>query len=174
MAFSQLHYTSCKNGLASYDGFQFCALTPGVPTEVMREIERLTIYELPPEAAGDRGGDGRQYPVNLLYTSTEALDHTVISKISYAGRDFSNRPGNYFAHSLVTSRQIDDPQTLLPVELWEAPFWQSARTSVTELAPLTEPLARGSLTPGVVDGFVGAAPGRNEFVKALVTAAEVG
>lgn len=47
MAFSQLHYTSCELGISGHSGFQFCAITPGVSNEVMREVEKLTFYEAP-------------------------------------------------------------------------------------------------------------------------------
>jgi hypothetical protein len=173
MLFSQLHYTSCKDGLASYDGFQFCAMTPGLATEVMREVEKLTVYELPLGWAdvGDRGD--ADYPVNLLYTFSDALDLVVIARVEYAGRDFSNRPGNYFAHSLVTRERAGDPGAPLPIELWDAPFWQSSRGVDTELPPLAAPLSKGPITPRVIADFIAAVPGRTEFAKALLTAADL-
>lgn len=173
MPFSQLHYTSCKNGLASYDGFQFCAMTPGLAIAVMREVEKLTVYELPLgwADAGDRGDT--DYPVNLLYTFNESLDLMVVARVEYAGRDFSNRPGNYFAHSLVAQDMNGDPQPLLPIELWGAPFWQTARGGEAELPPLAAPLSKGPITLRVIADFIAAVPGRGEFTKALLTAADL-
>lgn len=173
MPFSQLHYTSCKDGLASYDGFQFCAMTPGLAIEVMREVERLTVYEFPLGWAdiGDR--EDADYPVNLLYTLSESLDLMVVARVEYAGRDFSNRPGNYFAHSLVARESADDSEPLLPIELWDAPFWRTRRSAETELPPLAAPLSKGPITPRIIADFVAAVPGRDEVAKALLTAADL-
>src|SRR5437764_8470891 len=102
MTFSQLHYTSCESGLSGYSGFQFCAATAGIPREVMREVERHTIYELPSDIRENDSESPDMFPVNLLYTHGEGSGVTLIARVQFTGLDFSNRSGNYFAHSLVT------------------------------------------------------------------------
>ena len=172
MAFSQLHYTSCENGLANYSGFQFCALTPGVSADVMREVERLTVYELPAGGAEVQDQAPDELPVNLMYTFSDNLGVAIVAKVKYAGRDFSNRPGNYFAHSLVTRDPERDLQPILPVELWDAPFWASSQVSSHELSALAGPLRRGPVTRQLIDEFLAAEPGRIVYLEALLTAAD--
>ena len=64
MAFQQLYYTSCERGVGGYAGFQFNALSPGTGTRVMREVERLTVYELPSWDSSPADA-----PVNLCHVS---------------------------------------------------------------------------------------------------------
>jgi hypothetical protein len=173
MPYAQLHYTSCKNGLARYDGFQFCAMTPGLPAEIMREVEKQTVYQLPGGWAETADREAEAYPVNLLYTKSDQLDVTIIAQVRYAGRDFSNRPGNYFAHTLVAQRPDATAASLLPVELWDAPFWRNTRTGSTDLPVLNEPLRAGPVTPGAIDDFIAAEPRRPHFIRALLTAADI-
>lgn len=142
MAFLQLHYTSCENGLSGYSGFQFCALTQGVSRAMMREVERQTIYEPPTIELAT----GQQTPVNLLYMYDEGLAAVIIARIEFTGLDFSNRLGNYFVHALVSTNPEDDLRSLLPVELWDAPFWQSSQGADTELPPLDSPPPLGPVT----------------------------
>lgn len=172
MAFSQLHYTSCENGLANYAGFQFCAMTPGIPAEVMREVERLTVYELPFPGIDDNDPAAREFPVNLLYTFSDKLGVAIVAQVKFAGRDFSNRPGNYFAHSLVTARPERDLQSVLPAEFWAAPFWVSTQQDMHELRPLSAPPGRGPLTRHIIDEFLTAEPSRNACLEKMLIAAD--
>src|SRR5580658_8498751 len=125
MAFQQLYYTSCEHGLLGYGGFQFNATTPGISSALLREVENLTAYEPPRSMPVDPGpGELADYPVALS--------------------DYSGRPGNYFAHALVTDSVADFGQ-VLPVELWEAPLWQTKPVREIELPSLPGPPARGAL-----------------------------
>src|SRR5215472_10228192 len=103
MPFQQLHYTSCEQGLAGHSGFQFCAITDGVSRETMREVERLTVYEPARRATGASAGGGDDQPTNFLYTVSEISGHSIIARVAFVGLDFSNRSGNYFAHTLVAT-----------------------------------------------------------------------
>lgn len=171
MTFSQLHYTSCENGLSGYSGFQFCAATAGVPREIMREVERHTIYELPSDIRENDDGSPDAFPVNLVYARGEGSGVTLIARVQFSGLDFSNRSGNYFAHSLVTSSP-EDLRSFLPVELWDAPFWQSRQGTSDELPPLAASLPTGSITRQLIADFLMSQAGSHERAAALLTAAE--
>jgi hypothetical protein len=170
MSFSQLHYTSCESGLGNYSGFQFCAVTPSVSSEIMREVERLTIYELP---LGWREAEAEAHsPVNLLHTFSDNSGARIIARVAFSGRDFSNRPGNYFAHSLVASEPGLDLEHLLPIELWDAPFWASRLDGVGDLPPLTIPLRPGPITRELIAGLLTADARATDRAVALLTAAD--
>jgi hypothetical protein len=173
MPFYQLHYTSCKMGISGHSGFQFSAMSPDVPTEVMREVERLTVYEQPrlTREAG-QSLDPDLFPTNLLYTYSEVTGLTIIAQVRFAGLDFSNRSGNYFAHSLITGSPADDLQDVFPAELWDASFWDSQRGDVTELPLLGGPLPPGPITRQVVSRFLTASPENEEILPLLLTAAD--
>lgn len=191
MAFFQLHYTSCEIGLSGHSGFQFSAITPDVPAEVMREVEKLTVYEQP-RLTRDTGQnlDPDRFPTNLLYTFSETTGLTIIARVRSAGLDFSNRSGNYFAHSLVTSSPDDDLRAAFPAELWNAPFWDSQQADAPELPLLTGPLPPGPITRQKVTQFLAAwqadrkanrpeddgletgRPKDDDFLPALLTAAD--
>ncbi len=135
MAFWQLHYTSCRDGLLGQPGFQFAAVTPGVAPEIRSAVEDLTTYRppqsMPVDPAPDQLG---QYPVALIHQPGVA-GRSITAQVSYLGRDFSNRPGNYFAHTLVAGSAADFGG-LLPIELWEAPCWRRQASANRELPPL--------------------------------------
>ena len=102
----------------------------------MREVERYTIYEPPLalQATGTRAPD--EFPVNLLYAFNSSPEIVIIARVQFTGLDFSNRSGNYFAHSLLTDNPGADMHEVLPVELWNASFWQSRQSDRAELPPL--------------------------------------
>lgn len=143
MGFAQLYYTSCEHGLSGYAGYQFNAATPGVDPRVLREIERFTVYE-PPRSSLPEHVD--EHPVNLCY-SPDVGGVPVLSRVISSGDDPSGRPGNYFAHSLVSSTPGTGP---LPAELWEADFWVETPVddpAAVELSELTE----SEVGPGPLD-----------------------
>ena len=155
MAFQQLYYTSCEHGLGGYGGYQFTAITPGVPPDVLREVEERTVYEPPHWPTGSDQGDPEAYPVAFSYGMSEVTGEAIIARAVSAGTDYSGRPGNYFVHALVTSTPEQDFGSLLPVELWGAKFWRSAPDATTELPELSGP------SPGVIDR-----PGVQAFLDA--------
>ena len=104
MAFQQLHYTSCEHGLSGYSGFQFNAVTPGISPVVMREVEDRTVYEPPGWlVASPRPEQPSAYPVAFCYGTSDATGAVITAQAVFAGTDYSGRPGNYFAHALVTA-----------------------------------------------------------------------
>ena len=153
MAFRQLYYTSCEHGLLGFGGFQFNAATPGVLPQVMREIEDLTTYEPPRWMRADSGlGELADYPVALSH-SLGSDGSVIVARVVFAGVDYTGRPGNYFAHALVTE-SAGDFGPVLPAELWEASFWQTAPAAVTELPELPGPPPAGPLNRVGVQAFL--------------------
>jgi GTPase-associated protein 1, N-terminal domain type 2/GTPase-associated protein 1, C-terminal domain/GTPase-associated protein 1, middle domain len=146
MSFQQLYYTSCEHGLGGYGGYQFSAVTPGVSPAVLREVEERTVYEPPRWLTVPDPDEPEAYPVAFSHGTSHAAGTTITARVVSAGTDYSGRPGNYFAHALVTSTPAQDFGPLLPAELWEAAVWQSTPAAGNELPELP-----GPLTPGVVD-----------------------
>ena len=169
MGWGQLYYTSCEKGLSPYAGFQFNAATPGIPAELMREVEGLTSYE-PPRSLGyhpDRAAiEGS--PVNLVYRPGPA---GVLASVRFVGEDFSHRMGNYFAHSIVPMHGDEDFDSSLPIEFWDSRFWVHTPASQTELPALATLPDRGPIRRESVDRFLA---GRFDvdFVARLLTATE--
>ncbi|WP_160051675.1 GTPase-associated protein 1-related protein [Nocardiopsis sp. FR26] len=143
MGFAQLYYTSCEQGLSGYAGYQFNAATPGVDPQVLREIERFTVYEPPRSCPPEQVAE---HPVNLCY-SPDVGGVPVLSRVVSSGNDPSGRPGNYFAHSLVSTGSGAGP---LPAELWEADFWAEAPVGDPRQAELAE-LSEAEVGPGPLD-----------------------
>ena len=123
MAFQQLYYTSCEHGLGGYGGYQFNAITPGIPPVVLREVEERTVYEPPRWLLADP--DPEAYPVAFSYGMSTATGMAIAAHVVFTGTDYSGRPGNYFVHALATSAPERDFGPLLPAELWGAALWRS-------------------------------------------------
>ncbi len=150
MTFQQLYYTSCEHGVGGHAGFQFNALSQGVGTRVMREVEQLTVYELPSWDSSPADA-----PMNLCHVPDAVRGGAITANVVYAGADFSGRAGNYFAHALVTEDPDRDFGGLLPVELWESPVWSRTAVGSTILPAIEGAPPRGSLDRPAVAAFVG-------------------
>lgn len=158
MAFGQLYYTSCATGLSGFAGFQFNAASAGLSPVMMREVEQLTVYEPPEHMSADPDpAELSGYPVNLLHTFSEADGTAIVAQTVFTGRDFSHRPGNYFAHTLVAG-SAGDLADILPIELWESRLWRTEPVSDQRLPAISGALPRGPLS-------------RENIVAALDTAA---
>ncbi len=170
MAFRQLYYTSCETGLAGYGGYQFNAVTPGISPLVMREVEDRSVYEPPRWLIAEPALDEPEaYPVALSYAKSEATDAVIVTHVMFAGTDYSGRPGNYFAHALVTATPGPDLGPLLPAELWGADFWRGTPVGSTELPELRGPLPRGVIDRAGVQAFLDAR-GSENMLPELLTA----
>jgi hypothetical protein len=118
----QLHYTSCRRGLAASAGFQVRALTTGIQPDEQREIERRGVYR-PPRTAPPTPSDeeiARDFPRALRYYPLSS-GRWALTLASYTGRDYSGRWGNFFAHTLVFD---GPPPALWPVDLFEWEGWK--------------------------------------------------
>jgi len=170
VAFRQLYYTSCENGLGGYGGYQFNAITPGVPAAVMREVEDRTVYEPPSWLLADpRPDEPEAYPIAFSHGTSEASGATITAQVVFTGTDYSGRPGNYFAHALVTGTPEQDFGARLPVELWGAELWQASPVGGTELPELPGPPPRGPIDRPGVQAFLDAR-GADGVLPELLTA----
>jgi hypothetical protein len=170
MAFAQLYYTSCEHGLGGYGGYQFNAVTPGVPPVVLREVEERTVYEPPRWLLADPCPDEPEaYPVAFSYGMSEATGMAIASHVVFTGTDYSGRPGNYFVHALATSAPERDFGALVPAELWGAALWQSSPVDGTELPELPGPPPRGVIDRPGVQAFLDAR-GAEAALPELLTA----
>ena len=173
MSFLQLHYTSCEHGLSGYSGFQFCSVTPGTQPEIMRDIEQLTIYETPrPMTADEARRQAKELPVNLVYTYTDNPKKAIIAQVKSTGTDFSNRTGNYFAHSLVTFDPDEDLRDVLPIELWDAPFWITRQSTLTDLPALSSLPSCGTISRKMMSDFMAEESARLDQMASLLTAVD--
>src|SRR5215472_2516352 len=103
----QLYYTSCRRGLLGYGGFQFNAVSPGVTTAQMREVEEATSYQPPgPGFSGAAEAHDTDLPVAFSHRESE-LGYSITARVVGTGADYSGRPGNYFAHALITDSPAD-------------------------------------------------------------------
>ena len=170
MAFQQLYYTSCENGLGGYGGYQFNAITPGVSAAVMREVEDRTVYEPPGWLLADPCPDEPEaYPIAFSHGTSEATGAAITARVVFTGTDYSGRPGNYFAHALVTGAPEQDFGPLLPVELWGAELWQASPADGTDLPELPGPPPRGPIDRPGVQAFLDAR-GADGVLPELLTA----
>jgi hypothetical protein len=151
VAFQQLYYTSCEHGVEGYAGFQFNAVSQGVGARVMREVEQLTVYELPSWDSSPADA-----PVNLCHVRDASHGRAIIANVVYAGTDFSGRAGNYFAHALVTEEPERDFGGLLPVEMWESAAWSRTAADSTVLPAFQGVPPRGSFDRPTVAAFLDA------------------
>ncbi|WP_327006422.1 GTPase-associated protein 1-related protein [Dactylosporangium sp. NBC_01737] len=167
MALGQLYYTSCRTGITGYPGYQFNAVTPGIPLDVMRDVEGLTAYE-PPRSLTAAGVDLDRYPVNLCHLPG---DTTVVASVEFVGEDYSRRSGNYFAHALVAADPEHDLAGCRPIELWRSHGWVTEPVEHADLPELPQPPSPGPLTPQLVgDSLTGG--GNDHHLGAMLTAAE--
>lgn len=157
MTFQQLHYTSCPDGPAGFSGFQFSAATPDIAQAVLREVEELTVYQ-PPSwlLASPQLDQPDAYPVMFLHAASAVTGAAITAQVVFAGKDYSGRPGNYFAHALVTSTPGADFGPVRPAELWGSELWQRSQASGTELPALTGPPPRGFIDPPGAQAFLDA------------------
>ena len=169
----QFYYTSCERGLGGHAGYQFNAATPGAPAALVREVEPLLSYEPPPSMLRAQSAQElERCPVNLFYVPGPVM---IVANVEYLGRDYTRRPGNFFAHALAAPAGESAGESgplgpLLPIELWRAPGWQRVEAAETGLPPFTGPPARGSLTPAAVAEFLAGQPHRDLLAR-LATAA---
>lgn len=167
MSFQQLYYTSSEHGLSGYPGFQFTAVSAGVDPRIMRQVEELTVYDRPsgPVEPGEE-------PVNLCHVLNEVTGMAVTARVVYAGLDPSGRPGNYFAHTLVSADPGRDFGELRPVELWGSPVWRVEVAAEMSLPLLGQLPPAGPLDRVVVAEFLAQRRGSTELLAALLTAAD--
>lgn len=174
----QLFYTSCRRGTASSPGFQIRAFTPGIQPEEQREVERRGVYRPP------RGGAPMPSDEEIARDFPRALRHYPLSSgrwaltlASYAGRDYSGRWGNFFAHTLVFDGA---PPPLWPIDYYEWEGWKRRLPpgEDTDEPPSTPPaIDLGELAPAEsfalaeLAAFLAEGPGRRDLLARMGRAA---
>lgn len=181
----QLHYTSCRRGQGAGAGFQTRALTPGILPDEQREIERRGLYRPPRDAPQEPTPEQieAELPRSLRFYTLES-GRRALTRCGYAGRDYSGRWGNYFAHTLVFE---GDPPPIWPVDFYEWEGWvdrlDPADDTEAEPAPLP-PVDLAEVAPGAsfsleeLQAFLRERPGRTELLgrmgRAVLLHAESG
>ena len=141
----QLHYTSCRQGQSGNAGFQIRALTEGIRPDEQREIERRGVYRPPRDVRQDPSPEeiGRDFPRALRCYTLES-GRSAITRACYAGRDYSGRWGNFFAHTLVLENGRSPG--LWPIDLYEWNGWKDALAPEEDSEETPSPLPLADLT----------------------------
>ncbi|WP_032917154.1 GTPase-associated protein 1-related protein [Streptomyces rimosus] len=136
MSLAQLHYTSAPPG-PDGSGFRFTAVTPGLPTSLLREAEPLIGYE-PPRDAPPRPTDEQLDGFPRMFSHTLLSDGSrLLSRTVYTGADYSGRWGNFHAHAVHLPVGARLPGDQLPITAWESARWAVRTPEGAEPAPLT-------------------------------------
>ncbi len=130
MPVEQMIYTSCRRGLGAGAGFQTQAVSPGLTLEDRRELERVEAYHYP-----------RGLPINPSVDDIERFCPPClrlkclsggargVTRLIYARADYSGRPGNYLAHSIVLPPDVP----MWPIDL---ALWQGWHETVADEPPV--------------------------------------
>jgi hypothetical protein len=177
----QLHYTSCRAGVRSGKGFQTRALSTGLRPDEQREIEAQGGYSPPRDAASEPPWDEieRDFPVLFRFYRLSSGRYA-ITRSQYSGQDYSERWGNFFAHTLVFDEW---PPAVWPIDYYEWPGWKRRLEPAEDTETPPEPLPRialggaepsASFTLDELQAFLQEAPGRVETLAAMIRAVFVG
>ena len=136
MAVLQHYYTSYVNRETGSAGFQVKAMSPGIGGDAQSTIARLISYRIPPRL--DEYAIA-SHPMALRYFYRTPQEAILLCSQSN-GTDENGRPGNFFAHSLVTPPDIFT--SIPPILYWRSPFWRSkdpgTRTAIEPINSVEE------------------------------------
>lgn len=174
----QLHYTSCRRGTGSGAGFQTRAMSPGIAPDEQRELERRGGYRPPRDFPAEPGDEEirRDFPRALRFQVLPSGRRAVILSC-YAGRDYSGRWGNFFAHSLLFEAKEELP--FWPIDLLEWPGWKISLPAAEDQEEVPPPLLVveiGAEPPGTsfdleeLAAFLKEEPGRPELLARILRA----
>jgi hypothetical protein len=118
----QLEYTSCRCGQRGGKGFQTRAASPGIRPDEQHEIEGQGGYTPPRDAPSEPTWEVIEHDFPVLFRYYQiASGRFAITRAQYTGRDYSERWGNFFAHTLVVE---DGPLERWPIDYYEWPGWK--------------------------------------------------
>lgn len=116
----QLYYTSAEKRLDGQSGFGVLAKTSGLSEADVQAIGVYNHYHRP--ADFDEAGDPASAPQSLSFYGMGAGRYAM-TNASYVGTDYTGRPGNFFAHTVVCTVDELGPIDGTPVSLQDHPFW---------------------------------------------------
>ena len=119
MAMLQHYYTSTTKGTSGSAGFQCKAMSPGISAEDLNILNKLIGYRIPPTLM-DRPIS--EHPAALRYDYWGTQKCVLLCSQSN-GSDENGRPGNFFAHSVITSPK--DFEVIPPIMFYRHPFWRT-------------------------------------------------
>lgn len=136
MAVLQHYYTSYVNRETGSAGFQVKAMSPGISSDTQSTITRLISYRIPSRLDEY---ETSTHPVALRYYYRSPEEAILLCSQSN-GTDENGRPGNFFAHSLITEPDIF--ANMPAILYWRSPLWrtkdQATRSVIEPLHSLEE------------------------------------
>nr|VFK28909.1 MAG: hypothetical protein BECKMB1821G_GA0114241_10431 [Candidatus Kentron sp. MB]VFK33395.1 MAG: hypothetical protein BECKMB1821I_GA0114274_10451 [Candidatus Kentron sp. MB]VFK76144.1 MAG: hypothetical protein BECKMB1821H_GA0114242_10441 [Candidatus Kentron sp. MB] len=94
----QVHYTSCRHGSTGYAGFQVRATSEGIDPSDLQEVVKHCSYRRPLSGQGHE--ENNDLPVACRFYRLSSGRYA-LTRACYTGTDYSDREGNFFAHTLV-------------------------------------------------------------------------
>lgn len=126
----QVHYTSCHYGISGQQsGFQVRAMSNGVSQVELNEIMKRSGYKRP---QGEQ-----EHPVAFRYYVLSSGKYA-LTRVVYAGTDYSGREGNLFAHTLVFDELDIWPSSLFKWEEWKSHLEEGEDEEKPEPLPVVE------------------------------------
>jgi hypothetical protein len=121
MKAEQLYYTSCENGLENASGFQIKAMSNGFTKT--NDVRQLGAYEPARDLPSQPNEEElKKFPILFKYK-----DNIFVRSV-YVGRDYTQRFGNYFMHTL----EVDEID-FYPIDLYFWDGWVSNEEKVGSL-----------------------------------------
>lgn len=119
MAMLQHYYTSCEKGTSGSAGFQCKAMSAAISPQELKAINNIIGYRIPPTMDEY---DIPRHPIALRYDYLHK-DKCLLVCSQSNGTDEKGRPGNFFAHSVITHPQ--DFAVFPPIMFWRHNFWRT-------------------------------------------------
>jgi len=174
----QHHYTSCRKGCGAGPGFQTRCQSERLQPSDRVEIERRGVYIAPRDLTQEPNEEeiDQNFPRAFRYCLLESGRWALIHSC-YAGRDYSGRWGNYFAHALIGEGNA--PPLAWPIDLYEWSGWKRRLTSDedTDAPPPSLPLVDLADIPSAVSftfeelrDFLREDPTRRSGLEAMIRA----
>ena len=180
MSAEQLLYTSCRKGQSSGAGFQIRSMSTGIDPEEQREIISKSGYHPPRSAIREPTIE----EINATFPQAFKLYNLksgrwALTLSSYVGLDYSQRWGNFFAHTLVLDKKPpDSPIDYLEWEGWQTRLSPDEDTQETPpllpVVDLIKPSDANSFSFQELKEFLNEVPGRADMLKSMIRAVFLG
>jgi GTPase-associated protein 1, N-terminal domain type 2/GTPase-associated protein 1, middle domain len=168
--FAQSYYTSCRMGLARRSGFQTKAISASVPPEARRLVEAYVSAYPSPRNRNTEEGQPVAFKSFSLGSQLWCISLTQYRKFDWTGEGL----GNFFAHSLICSREDFRSIGADPFRLFYAGcFTKDDPGTSTELPPIPVEIPDRPIGPAL-DGLrtrVGGRERLRQLVDSLLVSA---